>query len=212
MIESLTITYDPAGFPIVRWVEKRGAHSPEAFGEARVECRIKRDGDRKLYFVATGTKRRGGYVEAKPFQSLAGFKQDLAERLFKSQAELALMQRLKSKMKLAGDLLDDGARVILADFLGDHPIYINCAEASPVEINHLVLELDKAFAKARKLADDNCDHQYCWPLNKGEVEDFVPPESSHVQHNALPTAFADGFMVLVIIAGGIWLFHYLGLF
>src|SRR5262245_16425510 len=114
MIRVENVTTDDVGFPIVRWTESRGAHSPEAFGNASVECCIRKHKDtRELLFVARGTVRNGTYEEGRPWKDIKGFTAVAADSLYHSPLEREMLSRLLQRSPSAAILVRDHAIVVL---------------------------------------------------------------------------------------------------
>lgn len=176
MIRDLDVTTDAAGFPIVSWIETRGLSAPQGPGRARVECRIMKDGATGvLLFVARGAVREGQFEEGKPWEALRGFSLQSADSLYYSRAEQQMRQHLAGKGLASRWVWSDGAQVLLAEFAGDTPLHVNCAEASPVEIDRLHVALTRAFLTHRdELVARQCREMFLWPTDDGRVETYDP--------------------------------------
>src|SRR5262249_45816918 len=129
------VTTDEAGLPVVAWDEDRNLFAPEGGRRARIECRIlKEAGTGRLLFVAGGSVRAGLFEEGRPWEALAGFESDSADRHYYSAAELRLREVATQKSAGLKLLLGDAAFVTLASFNDDRPnlsLHINCASAAP---------------------------------------------------------------------------------
>jgi hypothetical protein len=171
MIRDVQITEDSAGFPIVTWTEDRNLASPEAMRRARVECRIMKDKDTgDLLFVARGTVRHGSFEEGRPWERLRAFSTQAADLLYSTKAQLVLREHLASKGVGTKMGLTDGAHVLLAEFFNDTALHINCAGATPVEVDRLHLELTRAFiGKRDDLVGRICSVAFEWPLGDDRV-------------------------------------------
>lgn len=168
MIRDLQVSKDAAGFPIVAWKEDRNLASPEAMRRAPVECRIMKDAKTgTLLFVARGTVRHGAFEEGRPWDRLQGFSKPTADQLYYTRHQLEIRQHFTSKSVGAKLALADSAHVLVAEFIDDTPIHINCADASPVEIDQLHGLLVREFITYR--AGD-----FQWPLNDDRVPTFEP--------------------------------------
>lgn len=177
MIRDVEVLKDGAGLPIVAWREGRGLHSPEALRLARVECRIMKDEkDGTLLFAARGSVREGSFEEAKPWAQLTGFDCKPAHTLYNSVTDLFLRQKALEKTPTGALALHDGAQVFLALFgQTELPIHINCAEASPVELQKLQATLRRAFLEQRDhLIFKHCGNVFRWPSDDDRVVTYNP--------------------------------------
>lgn len=177
MIRDVEVLKDGAGLPIVSWREGRGLHSPEALRLARVECRIMKDKkDGALLFAARGTVREGSFEEAKPWAQLTGFDCKPAHALYNSATDLFLRQKALGKSPTGAIALHDGAQVVLTLFgPTELPIHINCADASPVELQKLQATLRRAFLEQRDhLIFKHCGNVFRWPRDDDRVVTYDP--------------------------------------
>ena len=171
MIRDLQLSQDAAGFPVVSWTEDRNLSSPEAMSRARVECRIMKHPDTgMLLFVARGSVRHGAFEEGKPWERLRGFSKHTAESLYYTRKELELRHHFQNKgigSKLA---MTDSAQVLLAEFVDDTPLHINCADATPVDIDRLHLMLAREFVGNQHMLVGNlCRIAFEWPVDDDRV-------------------------------------------
>ena len=135
---------------------------------APVECRIMKDATTGgLLFVARGTVRHGAFEEGKPWDRLQGFSKPTADQLYYTRHQLEIRQHFTSKSVGAKLALADSAHVLVAEFIDDTPIHINCADASPVEIDQLHGLLVREFITYR-------GGDFQWPLNDERVPTFKP--------------------------------------
>ena len=175
MIRNLQVSRDGAGFPIVAWTEDRGFASPGAHGRARVECRIMKDAAGTLLFVARGTSRHGSFEEGKPWERLHGFSKHNAEALYYTRQQLELHQHFANKKIGTKLALSDGAHVLLAEFDDNVALHINCADATPVEIDRLHVTLIRAFIRSREeLVGNICSVAFEWPVGDDNVVTYDP--------------------------------------
>lgn len=173
MIYDLSITTDAAGFPIIAWREDRNMHSPEALRRARIECRIMKHAKTgALLFVARGSTRYGPFEEAKPWSHLRGFTVQSAQNLYYPRAWLDAQNSLTSKSVGARIVLTDAAQVITAEFADDTPIHINCADATPVEIDSVHKALLREFETNKDVLGRRYDYQ--WPTDDDSVVTYDP--------------------------------------
>ena len=177
MIADLEVSHDDAKLPVVSWRETRGLHSPEALRLAHVECRIVKDATTgMLLFAARGTVRAGSFEEAKPWEQLTGFDCQPAQSLYYSSTD-SIMRRPRPGKSKAGEMIaHDGAQVLRAIFgPTDLPIHINCADASPVELEKLQAALRRAFIENRNAhIRQHCKNMFRWPVDDGRVSTYDP--------------------------------------
>jgi hypothetical protein len=214
MIRDLQVSYDAAGFPIVAWTEDRNLASPEAMRRARVECRIMKDKDTGvLLFVARGTVRHGSFEEGKPWERLRAFSTHAADGLYYTKTQLELRQHIANKGVGAKLALSDSAHVIFAEFLDDTALHINCADATPVEIDRLHMVLTREFVGNQpQLVGNICRVAYVWPVGDDSVLTYHPTRSGWSNQrtpgflmNALEWAVALG-LVAGLAAFVLWEF------
>lgn len=181
MIRDLQVSRDGAGFPVVAWTEDRNLASPEAMRRARVECRIMKDGTSGvLLFVARGTVRdpHGRFEEGRPWVRLRGFSRHTADGLYYSKSQLEFRHHIANKGVGAKLALSDSAHVLSAEFDDDIALHINCADATPVDIDRLHVTLIREFIRSRgELVDHACRGVFEWPLGDDQVMTYDPARS-----------------------------------
>ncbi len=104
MISEIVVGEDEAHFPIVSWTESRGHRAAGGPGVVEVECRIMKDADGVLLFAVRGAKRRGLFLDARPWETLQGFSIRGARDLYETPNERALeeLRYFTSSMTLLG--------------------------------------------------------------------------------------------------------------
>jgi hypothetical protein len=217
VIRDLDLSKDAAGFPIVAWTEDRNLASPESMTRARVECRIMKDAKTGiLLFVARGTVRHGSFEEGKPWERLHGFSKHSADELYYTRKQLEYRHHATSKSAGAKLALSDGAQVILAEFIDDTALHVNCADASPVDIDRLHVALTREFLIYKhELVGKICRVAFEWPRDDDKVMTYEPGRPSPgPQGKAKSLAEAIGWLVAlgVVAAFGIALLWMLGVF
>jgi hypothetical protein len=176
VIRDFEVTKDEAGFPIVRWTERRNRSSPEATSQAMVECRVMKEAQTgELLFVARGSVRHGLFEEGRPWERLNGFRHEQAEALYYTREQLQIRQHV-TKKGIAQFVLSDGANVILGEFgEATPPLHINCAEGSPVDINRLHLALIREFiTRKEEFVSKICRDPFLWPKDDDRVLTYDP--------------------------------------
>jgi hypothetical protein len=179
---------DDAGFPIVAWTEDRNLASPEAHRPAHVECRVMKNTAGVLLFVARGTKRHGSFEEGKPWERLRGFSRHTADELYYTRHQLERLRSFADKSPGRKFALSDGAQVLLAEFDDNVALHINCAVATPVEIDRLHMTLIHAFIRGRdELVGYICSVAYEWPVGDDRVATYDParPRRTDLQRPAV---------------------------
>jgi hypothetical protein len=176
VIRDLQVSNDAAGFPVVTWKEDRNFASPEAMKRARVECRIMKSATTgALLFVARGTVRQGSFEEGKPWERLNGFSQPTADQLYYTKKQLELRHHFAGKGVGAKLGASDSAHVLLAEFRDDTALHVNCADASPVDIDRLRVTLTREFVINREeLVGDICHGLYQWPVTDEKIMTYDP--------------------------------------
>ena len=166
------ITHDAQGLPVVSWEEDRNLFAPDGLGPARVACYIRPDKKTgALQFVAAGSVRHGAFEVVRPWELLHSFEHSTAEQQYHAPAERALIDTLASKSKsgLGRLLATDGAHVLLANFADEQrsvPMHLNCAEASPAEVNILHDRLRREFIGRDDVVRALCEGEFVWPPGK----------------------------------------------
>ncbi len=215
MIHELQIGKDAAGFPVVSWCEDRNIASPEAMRRARVECRIMKDATSGiLLFVARGTVRHGSFEEGKPWEHLRGFSNHSADGLYYTKEELDVRQHLGGKSIGGKVALSDSAQVLLAEFVDDTPLHVNCATASPVEIGHLHVALTREFVGNQHiLVGTICRDAFQWPVDDDRVLTYDPARTApdNRRHSGLSEALGWIAALALVGGGAFFLFRWLGL-
>jgi hypothetical protein len=176
MIRDLQVSRDGAGFPVVAWTEDRNLASPEAMRRACVECRIMKDRTTGvLLFVARGTVRHGSFEEGKPWQRLRGFSRHTADGLYYTREQLELRHHIAGKGLGAKLALSDSAQVLLAEFVDDTALHLNCADAPPVDIDRLHIALTREFiGNQYELVSNICRIAFEWPIEDDRVLTYDP--------------------------------------
>jgi hypothetical protein len=176
MIRDIEISRDSAGFPIVAWTEDRNLLSPQAMRRARVECRIMKDAKSgALLFVARGTVRHGSFEEGRSWDRLRGFSTHAADGLYYTKKQLELRQHAGSKSAGSKLALIDNAQILLAEFVDETPLHINCADAPPVDIDRLHVALTREFVRNQhELVGTLCRVAFHWPAEDDRVPTYHP--------------------------------------
>jgi hypothetical protein len=205
VIHDLQIGKDAAGFPVVSWFEDRNIASPEAMRRARVECRIMKDAATGvLLFVARGTVRHGTFEEGKPWERLRGFSNHSADGLYYTKEQLEVRQHLGSKSIGGRMALGDSAQVLLAEFVDDTALHVNCATASPVDLEHLHVALTREFVGNQHiLVGSLCQDSFQWPVDDERVMTYDPARKSP-DHSQSPRLISEalGWIVALALVGG----------
>jgi hypothetical protein len=206
VIHDLEVGKDAAGFPVVSWSEDRNSASPEAMRRARVECRIMKDAvTGVLLFVARGTVRHGAFEEGKPWEHLRGFSNRAADGLYYTKEQLEARQHLGSKSIGGRVALSDGAQVLTAEFVDDTPLHVNCATASPVDIERLHVALTREFVGNQHILVGNlCRDAFQWPVDDDRVMTYDPARKPPVsQTSARVLSETLGWIAALALIGGI---------
>jgi hypothetical protein len=205
VIHNLEVGKDAAGFPVVSWFEDRNIASPEAMRRARVECRIMKDAATGvLLFVARGTVRHGTFEEGKPWERLRGFSNHSADGLYYTKGQLEARQHLGSKSIGGRMVLSDSAQVLLAEFEDDTALHVNCATASPVDVENLHVALTREFVGNRHILIGSLGQNgYRWPVNDDRVMTYDParkgPDS---RQSSKLISEALGWIIALALVGG----------
>jgi hypothetical protein len=217
VIHDLEVSEDDAGFPKVTWTEDRNLASPEAMRRARVECRIMKEATTGiLLFAARGNVRHGPFEEAKAWEKLTGFSQPTADELYYTKKQLEFRHYFASKSIGAKLALTDNAHVLRAEFAEDTALHINCADATPVDIDRLRVALTQKFILSRNaLVSNICHGLYEWPVTDDKVMTYDPARPGWGDHLKRGFLFeALGWIVAVAVVAGLaaLLFWELGVF
>lgn len=202
MIRDLTVGKDGAEFPVVSWVEDRGAGSPAGTGSFRMECRIgKEPKTGVLLFITRGHMRNRSFESGRPWEDLQSFSTTSALHHYLTSAEQQLRKILAGKSKAGGILLGDGGQAMLAQFRVDGYFDISCPDAAQIDLDRLGLTLTEKFVNERsRLVDDKCEMElYRWPLDDSRVETYDPERKGWPGETPLPRHL-DALMWLGAVA------------
>lgn len=175
-VEGLAVSADAAGFPVVRWKERRGLYAPQPGKVAEVECRIAKDGKTgELLFVTRGHKRFGSFEAAYPWAALRSFSIESAEHLYYSRSEAQRWQQVGGKAQMLRWLLGDSGQVIVAQFASGETIHLNYVDASRVVLEQVHIVLAQVFVQqSETLAALRCAVMWHWPLDDDRVPRHDP--------------------------------------
>jgi hypothetical protein len=128
-----------------------------------------------LLFVARGTSRQGSFEEGKPWERLRGFSKHNAEELYYTRQQLELLRHFANKSLGTKLALSGGAHVLLAEFDDNVALHLNCADATPVEIDRLHVTLIREFIRSREeLVGNICSIAFEWRVEDDKVVTYDP--------------------------------------
>ncbi len=177
MITDVEVGADTAGFPIVRWIERRGFMSPAGHGDFRIECRITKDGaSGTLHFTVRGHMRNRAFEAGLPWQELQSFGFTPAVHRYLTAAERHGRDEVMKRSKGLAGHLGNGGEALFAQFAGRPLFDISCPETTVIQQDRLQLALQEQFLDPQRdvLAGKLCRQFYRWPLDDDRVETFNP--------------------------------------
>lgn len=152
-----------------------------------------------MLFVARGSVRHGSFEEGKPWERLRGFSKHHAEGLYYTREQLELRQNV-AKKGIAKLAVSDSANVILGEFVEDTPLHINCADASPVDIERLHVALTREFISSQhETVSALCRVPFHWPKGDDRVMSYDPGRAGWKQSQT-PKGLAEALGWIIAVA------------
>ena len=125
-----------------------------------------------------------------------------------TKEQLELRHHIASKGVGAKLALSDGAQVLLAEFVDDTALHVNCADATPVAIDRLHMALTREFVgNQHQLVGNICRVAFEWPSEDDRVMTYDPTRPGWTNQGK-PSALVDvlGWVVAVAVVGGLGAF------